>query len=93
MPNHDAIDFPCADVWRDHYAAQGLTYSAGRRERPLQPPLVRTPGEDECEAQTMIHQLLITLRRQGQEIQTLKVLLQKQQSDQLVTDKPFEGVE
>lgn len=27
------IDFKCSDIWRDHYAAQGLTYDSGRRER------------------------------------------------------------
>ena len=27
----DSIDFPCSDVFRDHFHAQGLTYSAHRR--------------------------------------------------------------
>ncbi len=26
----DMIDFPVSDLWRDHYAAQGLTYPSGR---------------------------------------------------------------
>jgi hypothetical protein len=34
----DQIDFPVADGWRDHYAAQGLTYAAGRRERRQHAP-------------------------------------------------------
>ena len=27
----DMIDFPVSDLWREHYAAQGLTYLAGSR--------------------------------------------------------------
>ena len=31
----DYIDFPVSDTYRDHYAAQGLTYPSGRRwQRP-----------------------------------------------------------
>lgn len=31
----DLIDFPVADVWRDHYHAQGLTpYASGRYDKP-----------------------------------------------------------
>jgi len=33
QPPFDFIDFPVNDVWRDHYAAQGLTYPSGRREQ------------------------------------------------------------
>lgn len=29
----DLIDFPVSDAWRDHYAAQGLTYPSGRRPK------------------------------------------------------------
>lgn len=29
----DLIDFPVSDVYRDHYASQGLTFSAGRYGR------------------------------------------------------------
>jgi len=31
QPPDDLIDFPVSDVWRDHYAAQGLTYPSGRK--------------------------------------------------------------
>jgi len=30
----DLIDFPVSDLWRDHYAAQGLTYPSGRYPKP-----------------------------------------------------------
>ncbi len=30
----DLIDFPTSDIFREHYAAQGLTYPAGRYSRP-----------------------------------------------------------
>ncbi len=33
-PPFDYIDFPVSDTYRDHFAAQGLTYPSGRR-----PPL------------------------------------------------------
>jgi hypothetical protein len=36
----DLIDFPVTDRWRDHYAAQGLTYPSGRYPK-------RTPQRDE----------------------------------------------
>ena len=32
----DQIDFPVSDDWRDHYAAQGLTYPSGRHERTVE---------------------------------------------------------
>jgi len=32
----DMIDFRVSDTWRDHYAAQGLTYSSGRHERVIE---------------------------------------------------------
>lgn len=36
----DMIDFACSDAYRDHFAAQGLTYSAGRRTPKPRLPLV-----------------------------------------------------
>ena len=37
----DLIDFPCSDTYRDHYAAQGLTYPAGRcqQKAPIRIPV------------------------------------------------------
>ncbi len=37
----DLIDFACSDTYRDHYAAQGLTYAAGRykQKTPLRLPV------------------------------------------------------
>ena len=37
----DLIDFACSDTFRDHYAAQGLTYAAGRykQKTPLRLPV------------------------------------------------------
>lgn len=31
QPSEDLIDFPVSDTFRDHFAAQGLTYNPGRR--------------------------------------------------------------
>ena len=36
--DEDLIDFPVSDLWRDHYAAQGLTSPSGRYPK-------RAPGE------------------------------------------------
>ncbi len=37
----DLIDFACSDTYRDHYAAQGLTYPAGRcqQKAPIRIPV------------------------------------------------------
>lgn len=32
QPAEDLIDFACSDTFRDHYAAQGLTYSSERKQ-------------------------------------------------------------
>ena len=34
QPPEDQIDYPVSDSFRDHYAAQGLTYPSGRFSRP-----------------------------------------------------------
>lgn len=34
QPPDDLIDFPVSDSFREHYAAQGLTYSSGPTYRP-----------------------------------------------------------
>lgn len=31
----DRIDFPVSDLWRNHYASQGLTYWSGRHSRVI----------------------------------------------------------
>lgn len=33
QPPEDLIDYPVSDTFRDHYAAQGLTYPSGRYPR------------------------------------------------------------
>jgi len=38
QPPEDQIDFRCSDTFRDHYAAQGLTYPSGRFPRNLRDP-------------------------------------------------------
>jgi hypothetical protein len=46
QPPEDLIDFPVSDTFRDHFAAQGLSYPSGRYPRgPGQQPLLR-PVED-----------------------------------------------
>ena len=86
MPIDDYIDFPVADCWRDHYAAQGLTYPSGRKERP-QPTRPGFSDEDYSQQQK-INDLLATIKRQREEISSLKVQLHPEKSD-----TRFEGAE
>jgi hypothetical protein len=74
----DMIDFPVSDSYRDHYAAQGLTYPAGRREKP---PSNSTPQTNQTISD--LRQTVQTLKDQLAEIQLI------QQHPHLAeTDKP-----
>ena len=63
---NDLIDFPVSDLWRDHYAAQGLTYPSGRKERPPQ----ETPPTE-----TELASLHTTIEELGKRIEELKLRL------------------
>ena len=75
----DLIDFPVSDLWRDHYAAQGMTYAAGRRPRPR----IVAPTDTE-----RIEHYERTIAALTAEIVRLKSLLNRQ-----VDPTPFEGAE
>ena len=66
----DYIDFPVSALWREHYAAQGLTYDIGRR-RQSEPP--RYPVS--VESSETLHLLKATIKRQEAEIHALKAAL------------------
>ena len=89
--DEDMIDFPVSDVWRDHYAAQGLTYPAGRAPKK-DPRIPATPrggfSDEDFDAQLNIKRLMAVIRAQRSEIQTLKASAQRTDSRD-----SFEGVE
>lgn len=59
----DMIDFPVSDLWRDHYAAQGLTYPAGRY------PTKKNTDADRDQEIKELKSIIQTLRDQLAEIQ------------------------
>lgn len=87
--DEDMIDFPVSDVWRDQYAAQGLTYSAGRYPRVITPARERGYSDLDGDGWTKVGELLHSLTQKQMEIERLK------ESTQPRTDSrdSFEGVE
>ena len=88
MPIDDYIDFPVADCWRDHYAAQGLTYPSGRKPRSQAPPPRLGFSDEDYSQQQKINDLLATIKRQREEISSLKAQLHPEPKT-----KAFEGAE
>ncbi len=90
--DEDMIDFPVSDVFRDQFAAQGLTYDSGRY-RPTPPAIAPTPRGGHSEADgsgwQRVGELIDVLHRKQQEIDRLK------SGQALRTDSrdSFEGVE
>ncbi len=87
--DEDMIDFRVSDVWRDHYAAQGLTYDAGRRDRTAarQTPRHTSPRAD----WTALGEVLRSLLHPRIDVERLK---QKSQHPQDANSRDsFEGIE
>jgi len=60
--DEDLIDFPVSDLYRDHYAAQGMTYPSGRY------PKRETGGRDRDQEIKELTSIIQTLRDQLAEI-------------------------
>lgn len=73
--DEDMIDFRVSDVWREQYAAQGLTYPAGRyptHEASI-PPTPRGGYSDaDGEGWTKVGELIKALNLKQVEIERLK---------------------
>ena len=90
--DEDLIDFPVSDLWRDHYAAQGLTYPSGRypKTAPAIPPTPRG-GHREADGPgwTKVQELLAVLKQKQAEI----VRLKQPPPSRADSRDSFEGVE
>ena len=73
--DEDMIDFPVSDVFRDHYAAQGLTYPSGRYPKK-DPPIPPTPkggySDADGDGWTRVGELIQSLNRKQAEIEQLR---------------------
>lgn len=89
--DEDLIDFPVSDVWRDHYAAQGLTYPSGRypRRPPQQPPPQHGYSDADGDGWAKVGELMQSLTRKQAEIERLKA----QAHPHTDSRDSFEGVE
>lgn len=69
----DMIDFPVADCWRDHYAAQGLTYPSGRKTSGGIPPTPRGGYSDaDGDGWARVSELVDALNKANAEIERLR---------------------
>jgi uncharacterized small protein (DUF1192 family) len=86
--DEDMIDFPVSDVWRDHYAAQGLTYPSGRYpDRPK--PKERGYSDLDGDGWSKVGELIQSLNHKQAEIERLKAERHKPTDSR----DSFEGVE
>jgi uncharacterized small protein (DUF1192 family) len=86
--DEDMIDFRVSDSYRDHYAAQGLTYPAGRRERRPQPQKERGYSDQDGDGWTRVGELIKSLNAKQAEIERLKA----RQHPQTDSRDSFEGI-
>lgn len=88
--DEDLIDFPVADCWRDHYAAQGMTYPSGLRASQTDPPRHTPPDEHGS-----LGELLAMLRDQERKIAALTAEIARIKAQQNKGDShdSFEGLE
>ncbi len=91
-PPFDYIDFPVSDTYRDHFAAQGLTYPSGRRpplpaSSEVSPMPVFPPDDQRREAE---------VQRFEERIKRLEAdvrVLQKNRHVPKENQKPFSGIQ
>ena len=91
--DEDMIDFPVSESFRDQYAAQGLTYPAGRYPKTsggIPPRPVGGVSDEDDDAHAKIHNLLRIIRLQRVEISTLKATAHRTDTDSRTR---FEGLE
>lgn len=88
--DEDMIDFPVSDVWRDHYAAQGLTYPSGRYPaRAKTKERERGYSDLDGDGWTRVGELITSLNQKQAEIERLK----SQSHHHRDSRNSFEGVE
>ena len=90
--DEDMIDYPVSDVYRDHYAAQGLTYPAGRYPKKGGGiPPTPTGGYSEADGNgwTRVGELINSLNLKQVEIERLKATSHHHTDSR----DSFEGVE
>jgi hypothetical protein len=95
QPPEDLVDFACSDSFRDHFAAQGLTYYAGRSQPAYQERRSRRDSEaGERAALRAAREENEVLRRQVIKLEarlaTLERRLQVSTHEQSV--QPYRGV-
>ncbi len=73
--DEDMIDVPVSDIFRDHYAAQGLTYPSGRYERnvAIEPAQERGYSDLDGDGWAKVGDLIKSLNLKQAEIDRLKV--------------------
>ena len=87
--DEDMIDFPVSDLWRDHYAAQGLTYPSGRYKRKPTPKPERGYSDLSGDGWSKVEELVKALNLKQAEIERLK----EQAHHHRDSRDSFEGVE
>lgn len=88
--DEDMIDFRVSDSYRDHYAAQGLTYPAGRYERtPAIPQPERGYSDLDGDGWSKVGELIKSLNLKQAEIERLKAAPHHHTDSR----ESFEGVE
>ena len=86
--DEDLIDFPVSDLWRDHYAAQGMTYPSGKKPQP-HPEQSRGYSDADSEPWQHVQDLIASLNKKQAEIERLK----SQAHHHTDSRDSFEGVE
>jgi len=86
--NEDMIDFPVSDLWRDHYAAQGLTYASGRYPERAKTK-ERGYSDLDGDGWAKVGELIQSLKQKQAEIERLKSQAHHHQDSR----DSFEGVE
>lgn len=87
--DEDLIDFPVSDLWRDHYAAQGLTYPSGRKPEQAATSHGYSDRQEDQAAWLKIQELVASLNAKQAEIERLKASAHHHQDSR----DSFEGVE
>ena len=90
-PPFDFIDFPVSDSYRDHFAAQGLTYPSGRKP-PLpassEVPQKFVPPPDDQRREAEIQRFEERIKRLEVEVRAL----QKNRHVPKKNQTPFSGI-
>jgi hypothetical protein len=93
QPPEGLIDFACSDSFRDHFAAQGLTFAAGR-SRPAhhERPSCRGSEADEKVALEAVRQETEFLRQKVLKLEARLAILERQAPTHEPSAEVFRGV-